>query len=138
MDKSKPEYSKQNSSISADSKLLPCKNLSLTKKQSSLVPYYNDSSDSADEMRTSDVGELRKKNLTSPRKRKKNINRCISYKLFPESNDEHFNGCFPTTSDGSIDIDRLFNPHDQSWTGKLSKALNQFPCISDIKTQILE
>ena len=136
MDKSKPEYSKQNSSISADSKLLPCKNLSLTKKQSSLVPYCNDSSDSADEMRTSDVGELRKKNLTSPRKRKKNINRCISYKLFPESNDEHFNGCFPITSDGSIDIDRLFNPHDQSWTGKLSKALNQFPCISDIKTDM--
>ena len=137
MDKAKPDCLEQSLLVDDCSQLLSTKNSSFAKMQNSLVPYCNDTSDSSsDEIKTSDVNECRKKNLSSPRKRKKNLGRCISYKLFPDSKEEQFHGCYPTTSDGSIDINLLFNPHETAWSDSLTKRLNQFPSISDMQSNI--
>ena len=135
MSEAKNEGLCQNSDVTASASVLTTKKLTLAKNQVSLVPHYKDSSDSSsDENRGLETREYRKKTLSSPRKRKKTLGRCNSAKLFSDSNEETFNGCFPTTSDGSIDMDSLFNPNDNTWTEKLCKMLQQFPNIPDIKT----
>ena len=131
MNQPKQEGSGLSSSVSSPSRPLAAKHLPKAKKHNSLVPYCDDSSDSSqDEMRSSDISEFRKKTLSSPRKRKKNIGKCMSGKIFSDSSEDQFSGCFPTTSDGFIDTHRLFNSDDKSWTEKLVKTLNKFPLIS--------
>ena len=137
MNQPKQEGSGLSSPVSSSSRPLGAKHLPKAKKHNSLVPYCDDSSDSSqDEMRSSDISEFRKKTLSSPRKRKKHIGKCMSGKMFSDSSEDQFNGCFPTTSDGFIDTNRLFNSDDKSWTEKLAKTLNKFPLISEIQMDI--
>ena len=77
MSEAKKEGICQNSAVTASSSATTTKRLTLAKNQVSLVPHYNNSSDSSsDENRGTETREYRKKTLSSPRKRKKTLGRC--------------------------------------------------------------
>merc|ERR1712080_797883 len=69
--------------------------------------------------------EIRRKSISSPRKRKRNYGRSLSSKLFPGFNEEQqFQDAFPIDSEGAIDVNLLFGPSFE-WSNKLDKTLQQ-------------
>jgi len=94
---------------------------------SSLVPYHIETSNSSsDENEGPDPKEIRKKSISSPRKRKRNYVRSSSSKLFPVSNkEEEFQDVFPTDSEGAIDVNSLFDP-SYEWLDEINKTVQQF------------
>jgi predicted nicotinamide N-methyase len=92
---------------------------------SSLVPYHIETS-SSDDNEGPDPKEIRKKSISSPRKRKRNYGRSLSSKLFPGFNQEdEFQDVFPIDSEGAIDVNSLFDP-TYEWSDELNKTLEQF------------
>ena len=106
----------------------PCSKVASKSKKGGLVPYFNDSTgSSSDEADNREIKETRRKSISSPRKRKRVHLRCLSSKVFTSLKEEdQFQDVFPTVADGSIDINRLFDPTDTGWQENLNKTLYQF------------
>lgn len=125
--KRKKDRTGRSSSASNLSSRMMTNEVSLAENDCSLVSYGNDSSDNmSDENNGSETREFRNDALPSSKKSKRWLSMGITTTLFSHSDEYKFNGYFPTTSDGSIDINRIFDPNDNLWAEEVNKKLQTF------------
>ena len=108
-----------------------------SRKFCSLVPYgTNTTSDSSsDETEAPCPKEIKRKSVSSPRKRKRNYARSLSSKIFPHSNEqEPFQDVYPTDADGAIDVNRLFDSSEKDWASNINKSLKELCTLKDTAT----